>query len=101
MPFFAAKTICANAFPEPTQWSEGERRAINAYWPHLVRVLSADIIFVADPEDSIMGTGNSIGPPYVENGTSDMRLVGALREVLAGGHLGMRMFKVFCMRFFH
>ncbi|KAK1376586.1 Pyrimidine-nucleoside phosphorylase, bacterial/eukaryotic [Heracleum sosnowskyi] len=86
--FFAAMTIRANAFPEPTQWSEGERRAINAYWPHLVRVLSPDIIFVADPEGSIMGMGNSIGPQYVGNGTSDMRLVGALREVLAGGHLG-------------
>ncbi|KAL1815485.1 hypothetical protein ACET3Z_018059 [Daucus carota] len=82
--FFAAMTIRANAFSEPTQWSEGERRAINAYWPHLVRVLSADIIFVADPESSIMGTGNSIGPPYVENGTSDMRLVGALREDVQG-----------------
>ncbi|KAK2983348.1 hypothetical protein RJ640_016086 [Escallonia rubra] len=81
-------TIRANAFPEPTQWSEGERRAINTYWPLLVRVLPQDILFIADPEGSIMGVGSSIGPSYVGNGTSDMRLVGALREVLAGGHLG-------------
>lgn len=86
--FFAAMTIRANAFPEPTQWSEGERRAMTAYWPRLVRALSPDIIFIADPEGSIMGFGSSIGPQYVGNGTSDMRLVGALREVLAGGHLG-------------
>lgn len=80
-------TIRANAFPEETQWSEGETRAMNTYWPHLVRVLSPDIIFIADPE-GIMGVGNSIGPHYVGNCTNDMRLVGALREVLAGGHLG-------------
>ncbi|KAG5520812.1 hypothetical protein RHGRI_033399 [Rhododendron griersonianum] len=86
--FFAAMTIRANAFPEETQWSEGETRAMNTYWPHLVRVLSPDIIFIADPEGSIMGVGNSIGPHYVGNCTNDMRLVGALREVLAGGHLG-------------
>ncbi|KAK2977461.1 hypothetical protein RJ640_016089 [Escallonia rubra] len=86
--FFAAMTIRANAFPEPTQWSEGERRAINTYWPLLVRVLPQDILFIADPEGSIMGVGSSIGPSYVGNGTSDMRLVGVLREVLAGGHLG-------------
>ncbi|KAE9454660.1 hypothetical protein C3L33_13453, partial [Rhododendron williamsianum] len=85
--FFAAMTIRANAFPEETQWSEGETRAMNTYWPHLVRVLSPDIIFIADPE-GIMGVGNSIGPHYVGNCTNDMRLVGALREVLAGGHLG-------------
>ncbi|KAJ0763344.1 putative anthranilate phosphoribosyltransferase [Helianthus annuus] len=86
--FFAAMTIRANAFPEPTQWSEGERRAIDAYWPHLVRALPSDIIFLADPEGSIMRLGNSIGPQYVGNGSYEMRLVGALREILAGGHLG-------------
>ncbi|KAJ0895929.1 hypothetical protein HanRHA438_Chr08g0328781 [Helianthus annuus] len=36
-----------------TQWSEGERRAIDAYWPHLVRALPSDIVFLADPEGSI------------------------------------------------
>ncbi|KVI05700.1 Glycosyl transferase, family 3 [Cynara cardunculus var. scolymus] len=86
--FFAAMTIRANAFPEPTQWSEGERRAMDAYWPHLVRTLPSDIIFLADPEGSIMRLGSSIGPQYVGNGSYEMRLVGALREILAGGHLG-------------
>lgn len=86
--FFAAMTIRANAFPEATQWSEGERRAMNTFWPHLVRALPPDVIFLADPEGSIMGVTNSIGPQYVGNGTGGMRLVGALREILAGGHLG-------------
>lgn len=86
--FFAAMTIRANTFPEATQWSEGERRAMDAYWPHLVRTLPSDIIFLADPEGSIMRLGSSIGPQYVGNGSHEMRLVGALREVLAGGHLG-------------
>ncbi|GFP97491.1 anthranilate phosphoribosyltransferase [Phtheirospermum japonicum] len=86
--FFAAMTIRANAFPEPTQWSEGERRAMTYFWPHLVRVLPPDIIFLADPEQSIMGVSCSVGSRFVGNGTSEMRLVGALREVLAGGHLG-------------
>ncbi|PON99021.1 Pyrimidine-nucleoside phosphorylase, bacterial/eukaryotic [Trema orientale] len=86
--FFAGMTIRANAFPEPTQWSEGERRAMNAYWPLLVRALPPDVVFIADPEGSIMGGGSSIGPQFVGNCSSEMRLVGALREVLAGGHLG-------------
>ncbi|KDP26644.1 hypothetical protein JCGZ_17802 [Jatropha curcas] len=86
--FFAAMTIRANAFPEATQWSEGEKRAMNNFWPLLVRALPPDVIFIADPEGSIMGIGSSIGPQYVGNGTSEMRLVGALREILAGGHLG-------------
>lgn len=84
--FFAGMTIRANVFPEATQWSEGERRAMNTFWPLLVRVLPQDVIFIADPEGSIMGS--SIGPQYAGNGTHEMRLVGALREVLAGGHLG-------------
>ncbi|KAK2354647.1 anthranilate phosphoribosyltransferase [Trifolium repens] len=86
--FFAAMTIRANAFPEATQWSEGEMRAMKTFWPLLVRVLPPDVVFVADPEGSMMGLGSSIGPQFVGNGTSEMRLVGALREVLAGGHLG-------------
>lgn len=81
-------TIRANAFPEATQWSEGERRAMNTYWPQIIRVLPHDVIFVADPEGSIMGVGSSIGPQYVGDSTTEMRLVGALREILAGGHLG-------------
>ncbi|CBI23370.3 hypothetical protein VitviT2T_000647 [Vitis vinifera] len=86
--FFAGMTIRANAFPEATQWSDGERRAMNKFWPLLVRVLPPDVLFIADPEGSIMGIGGSAGPHYVGNGPSEMRLVGALREVLAGGHLG-------------
>ncbi|KAE9614460.1 hypothetical protein Lal_00012142 [Lupinus albus] len=86
--FFAGMTIRANAFPEETQWSEGETRAMKMFWPLLVRVLPPDVIFVADPDGSMMGVGSSIGPCYVGNCTSEMRLVGALREVLAGGHLG-------------
>lgn len=86
--FFAAMTIRANAFPEPTQWSDGERTAMTYYWPHLVRVLPPNIIFLADPEQSIMGVSSSVGPRFVGNGTAEMRLVGALREILAGGHLG-------------
>ncbi|WVZ23436.1 hypothetical protein V8G54_001980 [Vigna mungo] len=86
--FFAGMTIRANAFPEATQWSEGETRAMKTFWPLLVRVLPPEVIFIADPEGLMMGVGSSIGPHYVGNGTSEMRLVGALREVLAGGHLG-------------
>lgn len=86
--FFAAMTIRANAFPEPTQWSDGERTAMTYYWPHLVRVLPPHIIFLADPEQSIMGVSSSVGLRFVGNGTAEMRLVGALREILAGGHLG-------------
>ncbi|XP_045833329.1 anthranilate phosphoribosyltransferase isoform X2 [Trifolium pratense] len=86
--FFAAMTIRANAFPEATQWSEGEMRAMKTFWPLLVRVLPPDVVFVADPEGLMMGLGSSIGPQFVGNGTTEMRLVGALREVLAGGHLG-------------
>lgn len=86
--FFAGMTIRANAFPEATQWSEGERCAMNTFWPELVRALPHDVIFLADPEGSIMGVGSSIGPQYTGQDAREMRLVGALREVLAGGHLG-------------
>ncbi|KAI3511093.1 hypothetical protein L1887_18237 [Cichorium endivia] len=74
--FFAAMTIRANIFPEATQWSEGERRAMDTYWPLLVRNLPSDIIFLADPEGSIMRLGSSIGPQYVGNRTHEMSLVG-------------------------
>ncbi|KAK6930981.1 hypothetical protein RJ641_002774 [Dillenia turbinata] len=86
--FFAGMTIRANAFPEETQWSEGERRAMSTFWPLLVRILPPDVIFIADPEGSIMGAANSIGPHFVDKGSASMRLIGALREVLAGAHLG-------------
>ncbi|XP_068641483.1 uncharacterized protein [Aristolochia californica] len=86
--FFAAMTIRANAFPEATQWSEGERRVMDTFWPRLVQVLPPDIIFLADPEGTIMASGNVIGSRFVGKDSREMRLVGALREVLAGGHLG-------------
>ncbi|KAH9615425.1 hypothetical protein KSS87_007336 [Heliosperma pusillum] len=86
--FFAGMTIRANAFPEATQWSEGERHAMHTFWPELVRVLPRDVLFIADPEGSIMGASSSVGPHYTGQDTREMRLVGALREVLAGGHLG-------------
>ncbi|CAH2066592.1 unnamed protein product [Thlaspi arvense] len=86
--FFAGMTIRANAFPEETQWSEGEKRAMDVFWPLLVRALPPDVLFIADPEGSLLGTGSSVGPTFVGNEAREMRLVGALREVLAGGHLG-------------
>ncbi|MBA0613709.1 hypothetical protein Godav_014088, partial [Gossypium davidsonii] len=86
--FFSGMTIRANAFPEATQWSEVERCAMKKFWPLLVRALPPDVIFIADPEGSIMGLGSAVGPQFVGNGMSEMRLVGALREILAGGHLG-------------
>ncbi|KAL0539026.1 hypothetical protein IC582_023200 [Cucumis melo] len=85
--FFSAMTIRANVFPEATQWSEGEKKAMATFWPLLIRVLPPEVIFIADPEGSIMG-GSSIGPQFVGKGSCEMRLVGALREILAGGHLG-------------
>ncbi|KAF7088488.1 hypothetical protein CFC21_091589 [Triticum aestivum] len=86
--FFAGMTIRANCFPEATQWSEGERRAMSLFWPHLVHVLPPEVKFIADPEGTIMGANGLTGPRYIGQGTAEMRLVGALREVLAGGHLG-------------
>ncbi|CAN6451999.1 unnamed protein product [Victoria cruziana] len=86
--FFAGMTIRANAFPEATQWSEGEKNAMNTFWPLLVQCLPPDVLFIADPEGTIMGGSSPVGPLYTGQVTSEMRLVGALREVLAGGHLG-------------
>lgn len=86
--FFAGMTIRANSFPEATQWSEGERRAMSLFWPRLVHVLPPEVKFIADPEGTIMGANCLTGPRYIGEGTAEMRLVGALREVLAGGHLG-------------
>ncbi|KAG8076679.1 hypothetical protein GUJ93_ZPchr0006g40902 [Zizania palustris] len=86
--FFAGMAIRANSFPEATQWSDGERRAMSLFWPRLVNVLPPEVKFIADPEGTIMGANGLTGPRYVGQGTVEMRLVGALREVLAGGHLG-------------
>lgn len=83
--FFAGMTIRANSFPEATQWNEGERRAMSIFWPRLVQILPSEVKFIADPEGTIMGANGLTGPRYVRQGTAEMRLVGALREVLAGG----------------
>ncbi|PIA29324.1 hypothetical protein AQUCO_06100086v1 [Aquilegia coerulea] len=85
--FFAAMTIRASSFPESTQWSEGEKRAMSSMWPLLVQVLPPDVIFIANPTGTIMGGSNSIGAQYYGNGNSERRMVSALREVLRGGHL--------------
>jgi hypothetical protein len=90
--FFAGMTIRANAFPEPTQWSEGERAAMQAFWPDLAHSLPPEIIFLADPEGAIMGS--SLGPMYSggNGGPCEMRLVGALREVLQMPYLFVGIF---------
>jgi hypothetical protein len=90
--FFAGMTIRANAFPEPTQWSEGERAAMQAFWPDLAHSLPPEIIFLADPEGAIMGS--SLGPIYSggNGGPCEMRLVGALREVLQMPYLFVGIF---------
>ena len=60
-------TVRATGFSELTQWSEGEWHAMNHFWPQLVRALPPDIIFIADPEGSIMGISTTIGPLFVGN----------------------------------
>ncbi|KAG6554737.1 hypothetical protein Mapa_003756 [Marchantia paleacea] len=86
--FFGAMTLRSNSFPAPTQWSEGERKSLNELWPSLVQYLPEDVLFLADPEGTIFGEVNSKGPRFQGRGPAEMRLVGALREVLMGGHLG-------------
>lgn len=75
-------------FPPATQWSDGERTVMEEYWPRLCRILPPDVLFLADPEGAIFGGSSAIGPTFTGDGPAEMRLVGALREVLAGGHLG-------------
>ncbi|CAN0858527.1 Protein transport protein Sec61 subunit alpha, partial [Linum grandiflorum] len=65
-----------------------EEQAFKVFDTILRSVLPPDVVFIADLEGSIMSVGNSIGPRFVGNDTTEMRLVGALREVLAGGHVG-------------
>eukprot|EP00250_Pteridium_aquilinum_P034474 c7642_g1_i1 orf=533-2338(-) len=86
--FFAAMTIRANSFPPKTQWSDGERTAMMHFWPSLLQVLPPDVLFIADPEGTLMEGFPSKGAAFVGRGPAEMRLVGALREVLNGGHLG-------------
>ncbi|KAH7298743.1 hypothetical protein KP509_25G057500 [Ceratopteris richardii] len=86
--FFAAMTIRANSFPSKTQWSDGETKAMKHFWPFLLQVLPADVLFIADPESTLMEGLNSGGDVFTGRGSAEMRLVGALREVLHGSHLG-------------
>lgn len=86
--FFGAMTLRANCFPTPTQWSEGESKAMNELWPALFNTLPREILFLADPEGTIMGGASPVGPTFAGRTAPDVRLVGALREVLMGGHLG-------------
>lgn len=84
--YFGAMTLRANCFPPPTRWSEGEQKAMSTFWPALYRCLPEEVLFLADPEGTIMG--GSKGPLFSGNSPPDVRLVGALREILVGGHLG-------------
>lgn len=86
--FFGAMTLRANAFPRETQWSEGERKALTEMWPYLYEKLPREVLFLADPEGTIMGGLSPVGPTFVGSRDADVRLVGALREILVGGHLG-------------
>ncbi|MCO5610649.1 hypothetical protein L7F22_064888 [Adiantum nelumboides] len=81
-------TIRANSFPPNTQWSDGERKAMKHFWPSLLHVLPLDVLFIADPEGTLMEGFPSMGAAFSGRGPAEMRLVGALREVLHGGHLG-------------
>ncbi|XP_024536819.1 uncharacterized protein LOC9646225 [Selaginella moellendorffii] len=86
--FFAAMAIRSASFPRDTQWSEGERKAMRQFWPQLVQVLPPDVLFVADPDGTLMEDVLHSGLSFVGRGPVEMRLVGALREMLRGDHLG-------------
>lgn len=86
--YFGAMTLRANCFPPPTRWSEGEQKAMAALWPALYKHLPEEVLFLADPEGTIMGGSSHVGPMFSGKSPPDVRLVGALREVLVGGHLG-------------
>lgn len=86
--FFGAMTIRANSFPPKTRWSTGEWKAMKQFWPCLLEVLPPDLLFLADPEGTLMEGLPSSGLSFIGRGPAEMRLVGALREVLHGGHLG-------------
>ncbi|KAJ7518933.1 hypothetical protein O6H91_20G015900 [Diphasiastrum complanatum] len=86
--FFGAMTVRASSFPQNTQWSEGERAAMKELWPLLVQVLPPDVLFIADPDGLLSEGALHAGIHFVGRGPQEMRLVGALREVLRGDHLG-------------
>lgn len=85
--FFGAMTLRANCFATPTQWSEGERKAMFELWPALCECLPEEVLFLADPEGTIMGGSSNVGPKFSGNSPSDAQLVSGLRKVMTGRHL--------------
>ncbi|XP_024387139.1 uncharacterized protein [Physcomitrium patens] len=85
--FFGAMTLRANCFPPPTRWSDGERKAMSELWPALSKCLPEEVLFLADPEGSIMGEPSDVGPNFSGKSPPDVQLVSALRRVMGGGHL--------------
>lgn len=77
-----------SCFPLETQWSEGERKVLIEMWPEVSQYLSPEVLFVADPEDSIFSMYTGTRKGHVGRNLAERRLVGALREVLQGQHLG-------------
>eukprot|EP00850_Spirogloea_muscicola_P013223 SM000088S23764 [mRNA] locus=s88:526660:530503:- [translate_table: standard] len=88
--YFGAMTLRATSFPLATQWSAGERQAMEEAWPALRNSLPKEVLFLADPEGAIMEWDGmlEVGPLFNGRSNPEMRLVGALREVLEGAHLG-------------
>ncbi|CAI5948525.1 unnamed protein product [Closterium sp. NIES-64] len=89
--FFAGMTVRANCFPPPTQWSEGERRALVDMWPALKYHLPRDVLFLADPQGSIFNDALPVGPTFNGHGSEqEAQVVGDLRDILFGVHLGFQ-----------
>ncbi|CAI7812240.1 unnamed protein product, partial [Closterium sp. NIES-53] len=89
--FFAGMTVRANCFPPPTQWSEGERRALVDMWPALRYHLPRDVLFLADPQGSIFNDALPVGPTFNGHGSEqEAQVVGDLRDILFGVHLGFQ-----------
>jgi hypothetical protein len=85
--FFGAMTLRANCFATPTQWSEGERKAMLELWPALCECLPEEVLFLVDPEGTIMGESSNLGPRFTGNSLSDAQLVSGLRKVMTARHL--------------
>ncbi|CAI6001804.1 unnamed protein product [Closterium sp. NIES-64] len=89
--FFAGMTVRANCFPPPTQWSEGERRALVDMWPAIKYHLPRDVLFLADPQGSIFNDALPVGPTFNGHGSEqEAQVVGDLRDILFGVHLGFQ-----------
>ncbi|KAG0631641.1 hypothetical protein M758_1G269100 [Ceratodon purpureus] len=85
--FFGAMTLRKNCFANKTQWSEGEQKAMSELWPALCECLPAEVLFLADPEGTIMGGSSNVGPKFSGSTPSDALLVSGLRKVMTGSHL--------------